>query len=723
MGEPKKSRKKFGLQNKILILCVTIVLVAIGVFAAIGMVELRLLFRAINESSEVEDKIIKKESEDIVWDMISYDVLDTIDSAARNTEGEFWTLRHDYEILAAQVVDIMKHPEQYQEKDLRPPYKTNEGKFSSQILFAEWADQNNEENISLARKLANLEPVMREIIEGNYWFTSNCYIALPCGITIAVDDMSADKVNPDGSAKFYDATKQEWYQEAVATGKPYCTSLIKSYFHDLKGMGMGVPVYIDGELVAVLHGFTPIDILQDAASAITYYAAEFTVLISDDGQVIYSPRQTGELAVDEELIRDVRDYANPSLKSLIDKALELDTNYAQVVVDGEFYYGCYAPIYTLEWTQIMFISKADLDEMPKELLDKIDDARGKVYKTYRERFTSTYYVTFAVMAALIVGALIAAFFFSKRLVTPLNRMTNRVKKMTGDDMDFEMEEVYRTGDEIEILAGAFNGLTDKLKDYIVDITVMSAEKERIDTEMAMAKKIQDAMLPRKFPAFPDHQEFDLFADMTPAKEVGGDFYDFYFIDDDHLALVIGDVSGKGITAALFMAMTKHIIQSQIMLYNGDVAKAVESANSLVMAENAAKMFVTIWLGVLTVSTGQLIYANAGHEYPIICRKGGKFELYKDNHGVPLACTRRIVVKLNEIELKQGDILYLYTDGMTEAINEDKEMFGHERIIEVLDKNLDAQVKEMDEAVRKAVYDFAGNAEQFDDMTSLVIKLV
>jgi sigma-B regulation protein RsbU (phosphoserine phosphatase) len=170
-----------------------------------------------------------------------------------------------------------------------------------------------------------------------------------------------------------------------------------------------------------------------------------------------------------------------------------------------------------------------------------------------------------------------------------------------------------------------------------------------------------------------------------------------------------------------MVMTKHIIQSQVMLHGGDVYKAIEGVNALLMEENAAGMFVTVWLGVLNVTTGALSYVNAGHEYPIICRKGGQYELYKDNHGSPVACRKKIKIKLNEITLNPGDVLYLYTDGITEATDSDFKMFGHDRILEVLNARKEATVLELDKTVRAAVDEFVGEADQFDDMTTLCIR--
>lgn len=719
MGKSKE--KKRGLQKKILLLCVGIVMATIVVFAAIDIAELWLLLRMADTTSDSTNEVVKKESEELVWNLLDSSVMETLDTTVRSTDGEFWTLEHDFSLLGNQVQDVFLHPDMYEEREIAPPVSGNSGKYVPQLMFAEWADRNDEESLRMIRKLANLTPLMEEIIRGNDKYTMDCFIVLPSGISIMYDDMSDDKINPDGSIKSYDPTTREWYQGAVATGESYFSSVVKSYFHDTTEIGLGVPVYADGELVAVLHGSTKLEIVQDIVSDINYGAAGFSILVSDEGQLIYSPMTSGDLAMEENLSRDIRQTSNPELKKLIEDALKLGTDYDMVTVDGKSYYACYAPIESLGWTQIMFVSVDEVADIPQSLLDKMDEVNAGVYKAFRTIFGSASIVILVVMGALIAGAILLASIFSKRLVTPVDIMTKRVRDMTGDNMNFEMESVYETGDEIEVLANSFSTLTDKLKDYIVEITTISAEKERIDIEIATASKIQVSMLPRRFPAFPERSEFDLYAEMTPAKEVGGDLYDFYFIDNDHLAVVIGDVSGKGISAALFMVMTKHIIQSQILRCDGDVLKTIESVNALLVEENDARMFVTVWLGVLTVSTGHMVYISAGHGRQIIYRNGGSFELLGDIPGAPVACRKKFKIRVNEIDLQTGDAIYLYTDGITEATDENLIMFGQERLLEVLNRNVDANMKELDEAVRRAVKDFVGNADQFDDMTTLGIR--
>ena len=249
---------------------------------------------------------------------------------------------------------------------------------------------------------------------------------------------------------------------------------------------------------------------------------------------------------------------------------------------------------------------------------------------------------------------------------------------------------------------------------------MIKEQERIVKELSTARQIQRSVLPHIFPPFPDRVEIDLFATMDPAKDVGGDFYDFYFIDEDHLCLVIADVSGKGIPAALFMMLSKRILED-LARQERTPSTILEKANDLLCDNNQAEMFVTVWLGILEISTGKLTAANAGHEFPAICKKGGSFELYKDTHGFVVGGMEGVHYKGYDLQLNPGDKLFVYTDGVPEATDGSGEMFGTDRMIETLSSCTDNTPKEILQGVRNAVDSFVGDAEQFDDLTMMCLE--
>lgn len=246
------------------------------------------------------------------------------------------------------------------------------------------------------------------------------------------------------------------------------------------------------------------------------------------------------------------------------------------------------------------------------------------------------------------------------------------------------------------------------------------ESSRIDAELNMASAIQADMLPNIFPAFPERPEFDIYASMTPAKEVGGDFYDFFLVDDDHLCMVMADVSGKGVPAALFMMASKIILSNNAKLGKSP-AQILADTNSSICSNNREEMFVTVWLGILEISTGKLTAANAGHEYPAIKSKNGEFELLHDAHGFVIGGMNGVKYKEYEINLEKGSKIFLYTDGVPEATNADKKMFGVDNMINALNKDAAAAPDQIMQNVHNAVDKFVDEAEQFDDLTMMCIE--
>ena len=314
----------------------------------------------------------------------------------------------------------------------------------------------------------------------------------------------------------------------------------------------------------------------------------------------------------------------------------------------------------------------------------------------------------------------AALILAKRIVTPLETMTKRVASLGGENLQFKMEPVYQTGDEIEVLAESFADLSAKTLQYVDQVKKVTAEKERIGAELSMATAIQASQLPRLFPAFPNRSEFDLYASMTPAKEVGGDFYDFFMIDDDHIAIIIADVSGKGVPAALFMMVARVLIKSH--LQNGEtVSEALANVNDQLCEGNEAEFFVTVWAAVIEISTGKGTAANAGHEHPALRRADGSYQLVTYRHSPAVAVMEGISFREHEFELYPGDSFFVYTDGVTEAANADRDLFGNDRLLEALNRKPDAEPEEVLRNVMDGISSFVAGAEQFDDITMLSFK--
>ncbi len=273
--------------------------------------------------------------------------------------------------------------------------------------------------------------------------------------------------------------------------------------------------------------------------------------------------------------------------------------------------------------------------------------------------------------------------------------------------------------EIGVLADEFGTLTQEMERYTEEMEQVAAEREHAATELNVATSIQSDMLPSEFPPFPDRHEFDIYATMEPAQGVAGDFYDFYFLDEDHLVLTIADVSGKSIPAALFMAIAKTTLKNRAITGGGTPAEILEDTNNQLCEGNKSNFFVTVWFAILTVSTGELFVANAGHEYPAIRYGDQPFELIKTKHGPAVGAVEGMIFRNERYKLAPGDALFLYTDGVPEASALDQSMFTEERLQAVLrTTSKDDSAEQILRTVRKAIGEFVGDAPQFDDLTML-----
>lgn len=263
-------------------------------------------------------------------------------------------------------------------------------------------------------------------------------------------------------------------------------------------------------------------------------------------------------------------------------------------------------------------------------------------------------------------------------------------------------------------------LTEEIDNYVDEIETITSEKQRIESELDMARRIQLSMMPNRFPPFPERKEFYLHAYVDPAREVGGDFYDYFFIDDDHLCLVIADVSGKGVPAALFMMAAKIILKSYAM-QGKSPAEILTATNRAICENNPQDMFVTVWLGVLELSTGNLTAVNAGHEYPAVKRADGRFEVIKTKHSLFIGGMDDVTYKEYELDLKPGDKIFVYTDGLPEATDSAGEMLGMDRMTDALNEYLDEKPRPLIEGMRESVNKFVKDAEQFDDITMMCLE--
>ena len=328
-----------------------------------------------------------------------------------------------------------------------------------------------------------------------------------------------------------------------------------------------------------------------------------------------------------------------------------------------------------------------------------------------------------VTVSLITVAALSVFYrrVDKNFIRPIKELEKSSGEMVGNIERNEAIEIdVHTGDELEDLADSIMKMDGDLRTYIKEISEITAEKERLGAELDVATAIQTSVLPRVFPPFPDKNEFDLYATMVPALNVGGDFYDFFLVDDDHIALVMADVSGKGIPASLFMMVSKIYIKNAVQ-QGLSPAEALMKVNEQLLDGNDSGYFVTVWLAVIDIRTGDGVVSNCGHEHPVLKHGNGDFEMIKYPHSPAVSTIEGMVFKEHSFKLEAGDVVFVYTDGVTEATNSDNVLFGEDRLLASLNKDKEANPQEILANVKEDIDAFVGDAPQFDDITMLAFK--
>ena len=326
-----------------------------------------------------------------------------------------------------------------------------------------------------------------------------------------------------------------------------------------------------------------------------------------------------------------------------------------------------------------------------------------------------------VTAFIFLVATMVLFYCIRRFILwRIEGLQDDVEKYSEEKDPAIAEEIKKRGgrnDEISTLSDKFSELIVSLDEHMKNLQHVTAEKEKISAELNVATQIQADMLPRVFPGFPEEEKYEIYATMDPAKEVGGDFYDFFMVDEDHLAVIIADVSGKGVPAALFMVIAKTLIKNRMQM--GETpSEALEHVNEQLCEGNDAELFVTVWAALIDLKTGHALEVNAGHERPAIRRNGGNYEMIRTKHSPAVAVMEGMTFRQTEFDLNPGDSLFVYTDGVTEATNKDEQLFGENRLNEELNKNAGLKPGELLPAIAKSIDEFVGEAPQFDDITML-----
>ena len=716
----KKDRKPVfgGIRNKLFLLILLTVILITASFFAVTTYQNNMLSQLSGETSRKQQQSIAEITESVMAEEINSNLRRITRLEAMATDDIFTDAKSRVELVSQIATRLFANPGNFSLRPYSRPDPSKEGELSACVIFAEDTNPSDPDVLSATGLAANMSDLMLYICR--IFDTDNVYVALPEGVFLSVSRNASTWYLEDGSLMDYDPRTRFWYKQAVEAGELVFTDMETDANTGELSLVCAKPVYgPNGKLRAVVGTDLFLTSMQESMQAAEQEGGSLLV-VNREGHVVASSLNESEFtAKTSDNASDLRESENEELAAFIRDTLDGETAVRLVHLDSGAYYMTGEPISVVGWAMISILSEETANRSASMLQDSFSEIEGEAVQIYRSRNRKAWIVIISAIVALLVIFGAAALLQGGKIVKPLNAMTARISAMGEEELEFTMEDTYRTGDEIEILADSFARLSRKTIDYVEQVRSVTAEKERIGAELNMAAAIQSSMLPHNFPPYPDRTEFDLYASMDPAKEVGGDFYDFFLIDDDHLGIVMADVSGKGVPAALFMMVSKVILQSVAML-GGSPESILTKTNEAICSNNQVDMFVTVWVGILEISTGKLTAANAGHEYPVLMRAGGNFELFKDKHGFVIGGMEGVKYRQYELQLNPGDKLFLYTDGVPEATDADKNLFGTERMIGALNKSKDSTPKEVLRGVREAVDSFVKEAEQFDDLTMLCL---
>ena len=551
--------------------------------------------------------------------------------------------------------------------------------------------------------------ILREIVEKNPEI---------CGSTIAFEASPFEGKSSAFAPSFYKANGKMLFSELSGDSGGYFTSDWYQIPKELSRPQWSEPYYAGGggnmllatysvpfyrvvrgetQFMGVITASISLEWLQNIVASIKVLQTGYGVLISKNGTLVTHPLK--ELIMNETIFGLAEERGDTKLREIGRKMIRGESGFVpfQSMGTEEHYWVYYTPIRSSGWALAILFPR-------NELVVDINRLTWVV----------------AILGILGLSLLsIGLTVIARSITKPLTTMAMATQEIARGNLDVELP-LPRSGDEAGVLLSAFRSMKDSLKDYIQRLTETTASKERIESELMIAHDIQMSLLPKTFPPFPDREEFDIHAMIHPAREVGGDFYDFFLIDHDHLCFAIGDVSGKGVPASLFMAMTKTLIKATS---SGGIApgEILTRVNRDLIQGNDACMFATIFFGVLNTNTGKIFYANGGHNYPFILRRGNEATWLEGNRGIVVGGVENATYETGQAVLESGDSIFLYTDGVTEAMNEREELFSDDRLRTRLTLLQGHAPKELISGVAEEVAEFSQNMPQADDIAMMVIR--
>ena len=723
---------KLDIHQKVLVLVLSAGIVSFFVLSGIAFYGMTAIRRDVSEMGTELGESGANYTQNLMTQQLKETLGALAKSRAEYIDDNMERMLQDVRLLAEVMTEIATHSENYQPRTIPDPRFERIGKAETYIIYspalrAQGIDPALRNEIEIASNIRDyLVPLAKSYLN----FKSSFYVGSKNGYFLCSGILPGVDYSPiiDDEIYNYDPRQRPWYLNAQAANQPIFSEIYEDIDFDENGnpyqvVGCSAPYYDENGFAGVAGIDLSNTDINQAVMKTGVGEKGFSIVLDDRGKVIISPHKEG-IFVAKEDGEDLRHSKNTALADAAKSMVNGESGVSLVKVDGEDYYIAYAPMPSVGWSFATLTHE-------EEILSSAEESRGyfaaqieNFQETLQQEYKFMAFTAAALLVVLFGGMIYVSNKLSKRFVKPILTLSDSVREIAGGNLDKKITDV-NTGDEIEHLAVCFNAMTDELKEYMNNLTKVTAEKERIATELNVARDIQRGMLPNEFPPYPDKNEFDIFATMDAAKEVGGDFYDFYLLDENHLVVTIADVSGKGIPASLFMVISKTVLKNFAVFMNNpdDFSAVMECANNQLCQGNEEMMFVTVFLGMLDLQTGRFVYVNGGHNPPVIYHaKENRAEFLKVNKNFVLGGMEDMTFKQQEIQLEHGDLIFMYTDGINEAMNIDKEEYTSERLLNFMNKtDCKAKLTDLLAAVRADIADHVKDAEQSDDMTMVALR--
>ena len=704
-----KSKPKHGIGNKILRALLGVSLVSLGLFAYTVFVGMKDLGQCALEKSlslgenAVEDSIKSLENQ------AEKNLLKLVEDQAALSSTLFEKVETEVKIVGGFAAYLWKTPAV---RGTLKSYSQNEKpdniKEHSVYTLAPGVDEESVRgDIDLS---GNMDKAFMIICENDPNINTVC-MGTETGVFRSYPWRT-------GRAASYDYRERHWYKKAadkkeVIWTEPYIHVATKDLI-----VTCAVPFYgMDNKLLGVVEIDMTLKVMCEDILSTQIGEEGYAVLLDKHGNIVARPgldagdTRWDEVYTTENLLSD----SDPKFKSIIKSMISGKKGIGRAKFEGEEKYIAYAPIMNMEWSLGLVMPVKEIISPAMNAQSKIistaDDVNREINRHIRS-IEGTILIIFILTILAVVGL---AYRLSRKITRPILDLDRGIKVVGKGDLDYRFQ--VNTGDEIEDLAEGFNKMTGDLKTHIKILTETTVKKEKIEKELKIAHDIQMDMVPKDFPK---NQEVDVYAILDPAKEVGGDLYDFFFIDEDNLCFVVGDVSGKGVPAALLMTMTIALIRTMAREVKSP-EKVMTHINKAICRDSQSAMFVTIFYGILNIVTGEVLYVNAGHNPPMLLRRNKEYGPLKNTSGTVMGEFEDAVFKDEKIDLGRGDTLVMYTDGVTEALSSEGCQYSEESLMKEICLLTAAGAHEMVEDIREKVKIFSRGAEQSDDITLMVLK--